>query len=323
VIRARTLARTLRSAVGISLRGGAAAQACAKRLALPVVGGAFAPALDALRPALVVIDDPHQASAARALAAARRRGIPVASIHDLGLSIIESDLVIDGSIAPPRLRGRPACLGPRFALLDLASDATSGPQPRSWQAAVGRRRTPRVFIALGGGPRVYLASALARAIAASVPGASIRIAAGLAGSARDRRSIPDGGGLVTWLGPLRTLVPELRACDVAIVAGGVTLYEACALGTPVIAVPVVAAQEATIRAFGRENAVLHAGVVRPRGTNRVARMVVRHVEDVLGNPAAARRRTATARRLVDGLGARRVADALERLARCGTRTESA
>jgi len=43
----------------------------------------------------------------------------------------------------------------------------------------------------------------------------------------------------------------LAQATVAVVAGGTTLYEACALGTPVVAVPVVPGQATTVRRFVR------------------------------------------------------------------------
>jgi spore coat polysaccharide biosynthesis predicted glycosyltransferase SpsG len=308
LVRARTLGRALGGDVRVSVRGGRAARECARRLGLAVVGSSVRRAIASTRPALVVIDDPSAVEARAALAAARAADLPVASIHDLGIAAIPSDLAVDGSIAPLG-RGRGACLGPRFALID--------PQLLSSAPPTGRagHHPPRVLVALGGGPRVAFAAMVARAVHARVPGARVRVAAGLqhAGtrpSSAQRRAPAEN---TSWLGPLPTLAREMRSCDVAVVAGGVTLYEACALGVPAVAVPVVTAQTPTVEGFAALHAVL-AAPLPSRARAVSARAVAEHVATLLARPELARRQARVARSIVDGRGAERVARALEWLA---------
>ena len=107
----------------------------------------------------------------------------------------------------------------------------------------------------------------------------------------------------------------LRSATVAVVAGGTTLYEACALGTPAVAVPVVPAQGTTVRRFVRAGlAVASPGARLPVGSDRWGRAAAAAALDLLTD--APRRAALAARgpRVVDGAGARRVADALRRLA---------
>lgn len=54
--------------------------------------------------AAVLIDTRKRVGLRRLIAAARLRGIPVASIHDLGLAPVASDVVFDGSILPAKDR---------------------------------------------------------------------------------------------------------------------------------------------------------------------------------------------------------------------------
>jgi spore coat polysaccharide biosynthesis predicted glycosyltransferase SpsG len=98
---------------------------------------------------------------------------------------------------------------------------------------------------------------------------------------------------------------------VAVVAGGVTLYEACALGVPAVALAVVPAQRAAIRAFARRGAVLDARSSSPSRNvaDIAAAQVVRLVEEPERRLALARR----ARTLVDGKGAVRVAGRIRSL----------
>ncbi len=251
--------------------------------------------LDALRPDLVVLDTPVAGDAARWLRAARRRGLPVASVHDAGIAPVASDLAIDGSLAArrPVAGASRTLLGPRFMIVDPAIARTR------------RVRQPgRVIIALGGGPRVGLARAIAKALRTECPALRVQIAAGFAAPG-DR--IEAG---VELLGPRRSLAPALARASVAVVAGGVTLYEAAALGVPVVAVPVVAGQRAAVTAFDRAGAAVAAP---PRSPRRIARAAAA----LLGDASRAGQLARTARRLVDGRGTERVASALMRLAGSG------
>jgi spore coat polysaccharide biosynthesis predicted glycosyltransferase SpsG len=105
---------------------------------------------------------------------------------------------------------------------------------------------------------------------------------------------------------------ELQRADIAVVAGGVTLYEACAIGTPVVATAVVPAQRPAIAGFARAGAALDGGRIgtMPRAS---ARQVATLVATLVKDEAARRGLAANGRRLVDGNGAARVARQIARL----------
>ncbi|MGH9309305.1 MAG: hypothetical protein ACRD1U_08020, partial [Vicinamibacterales bacterium] len=162
------------------------------------------------------------------------------------------------------------------------------------------RHNTRVLISLGGGPRARRAAAIADAIARVQPDAVIRVVGGfladLEGPPRDR---------ITWVDAPRGLGDELSRSDVAVLGGGMSLYEACALGVPAVGVPVVRAQEPTVAAFERLGAALAVKRVSA-SSGSIARKVSRlSKDDVLR-----RRVTAMARKTVDGDGASRVARAV-------------
>ena len=93
---------------------------------------------------------------------------------------------------------------------------------------------------------------------------------------------------------------------VAVVSGGVTLLEACASGTPAVAVAVVPAQRRAIRAVVRARAAVTVGERRRHDADaaaRIAELVVR----LLDRPLWQRSLSLNGRRLVDGRGAVRVA----------------
>jgi spore coat polysaccharide biosynthesis predicted glycosyltransferase SpsG len=303
LVRARVLSRALRiERPLVSLRGSTAARQSAERLRMrpmqSMTGGAAA-LLARLRPEVLVIDDPSETAARVWCRAARRAGIPVASVHDLGAAYCGADLAIDGSIVrfPSGQAGmddRSARLlaGVRYAVLD---DALRTTRPVRTAAA-------RVLIALGGGPRRSVAWRLALALRAARPGLAIRVAGGFAEAEAGEC---DG---VTWLAPQPGLAPELARCRVAITGGGMSLYEAVTLGTPVVAWPVVKAQAPTVEAFGRRRLAV-AVMPGPGRVRRAVSAVLSALDSAKGATAAARAHG------FDGRGAARVAAAISDLAR--------
>jgi UDP:flavonoid glycosyltransferase YjiC (YdhE family) len=233
---------------------------------------------------------------------ARTRGIPVASVHDLGLGAVASDLAIDCSLPQPRTRwpARRILRGARYAVL--------APLPRRPAPAPRRAAPPVIVVGLGGGQHARAGVRLAAAIARACPDADVRASAGfLAGSTRPPRD-------VTILAPSRFRA-ELAAADVVVSGGGVTLYEAAAAGVPAVALAVVPAQRPTVTAFVRAGLAVDAGRLEPRG-GPSRRLTVRVVAQVKALLADRRARTRIARRgprLIDGRGVERVRSALEAL----------
>jgi spore coat polysaccharide biosynthesis predicted glycosyltransferase SpsG len=247
------------------------------------------------RPDVLVVDDPGRAEAERWVIAARRRGIPVIAISDRGLARVDADLVVDGSIeACP---GPRVLSGPMYAVLDPA-------------IAIAREKAPLdrtgVLIALGGGSHVHLwGTALAKAIHERLPGVRIRIAGGFA------QSPSEENGRIQWVSAPDGLIDELRRASVAVVAGGMTMYEAAALAVPIVGFAVVPAQQAAIAGFARRGAVMNAGLAGEVGScARAADAVL----TLLTHRQRAARQAATAARLVDGRGVFRAADLIRSLA---------
>jgi UDP-2,4-diacetamido-2,4,6-trideoxy-beta-L-altropyranose hydrolase len=298
LVRCRSLARALGVRPLIAIRGGQHARTAARALGCDVIDGAPAAVIARVAPQVIVVDDPIASDARRWIRRARQAGCPVVTVHDLGIGAREGDLVVDGSIVrrggpkgPPL---RTFLSGPRFALLD--------PAFASPLRAVRRPRAPRVLIALGGGPRALLGYAIATAVLRELPWACVRIAGGFAvASASDRNRI-------VWTGPLNGLAGELAACDVAVVGGGVSLYEACARGVAAVGVPVVVPQRPTVRGFVSAGAALGDATSTP-DAERVARDVVR----LLRQPGLRTALAGQGRTLVDGRGAARVAEAIRQL----------
>jgi spore coat polysaccharide biosynthesis predicted glycosyltransferase SpsG len=301
LVRCRSLARALGVDARVSIRGSAATRAAAALAGWQVLASDDDRELRKTDPQLLIIDDPSQQAAGIWVRRARRLGLRVATVHDLGVGYVASDLGIDGSIEPGvDMRGSYGDLrGPAHAILD--PDVTALREHHV-------EATPnQILIALGGGSHgVMFAERLCRAIAAEVPEAQIRVAIGFSGG-RCRRPLAHG----EWIHALDGLAAELAAASVAVVAGGVTLYEACALGVPAVAVAVTPAQTPTICAFAAHGAAIDGGV---SGTGRcTVEAVAAEVAGLLRRRVSRRRLTAAGQRLVDGRGAFRVGAALRQL----------
>jgi spore coat polysaccharide biosynthesis predicted glycosyltransferase SpsG len=295
LVRCRALARALSVRPLTSIRGGPAAHRVAGDLGHAVVGGGLR---NLATTEMLIVDDPSPRQAERWLLAARRAGVAAATIHDLGVGSLAADLVVDGSVTErgaPEAASAGSARGVRFAILDPSVVAA---RARRDDGATHRQR--RVLIAFGGGSHVFaVAGALVAAIAGRCPGVEVRVAAGFC-----RRPRPPLHG-ARWIERVHGLAVDLARSDVAVVAGGVTLYEACAIGVPSVAIAVTTEQRGTIAAFARQGAVVDAGALSD-GT-RTIREAAAAVADLLDDGTMRRGRAAVARRLVDGRGAARVA----------------
>jgi spore coat polysaccharide biosynthesis predicted glycosyltransferase SpsG len=216
----------------------------------------------------------------------------IISLHDLGIAHAGADYGIDGSAAPGRRApGRVGSLvGPAFAVID----------PGCARPPLERRR-PMVVVALGGGPRDRLALRLARAIVARTRGVRVVVARGfMAPPAHPRLPRVASADARTGLADL------LRHARVAVTAGGLTLAEAAACATPVVATAVVEAQRPTIRAFASRGAAIDGG----RLTLAAVPAIADEVAALLADPARRTQMGRAGRRLVDGRGTERVATAI-------------
>src|SRR5262249_30286594 len=144
--------------------------------------------------------------------------VPSVSVHDC-VPAHDADLVICGSIGVDEIQAAGTVLnGPQLYLLDRRIRTALR---NRWSRTTARPL--RVLIALGGGHHVRrVAQQLVPAIRRYSPDVSISVAAGFS---RGRRPTLRSA---RWLSARKGLTQALVDCDIAIVAGGVTLYEACA-----------------------------------------------------------------------------------------------
>jgi spore coat polysaccharide biosynthesis predicted glycosyltransferase SpsG len=277
LVRCRSLARALGVRPLISMRGGAAVEETALALGCDVMRGGPVTLLESLAPDVLVVDDPVTAHAKRWIAAGRRAGCLVVSVHDLGLGCLDADLVIDGSVTLNARACRGLTLaGPEFALLDPSlREQKESCEPFS------------VLVTLDGGSRLELALEIAEAIVGADSRATVRLAGGFLGALAPIRE------RISRVDPTRSLRHEMARASVAVGSGGVSPYEAFALRTPAIGVPVVESQRPTVAAFmARDSA---GGSARgPVSATEVAEECVSNLSD-----AAMRRHLSLGRQAFD------------------------
>jgi spore coat polysaccharide biosynthesis predicted glycosyltransferase SpsG len=293
LVRCRSLARALGVRPLVSLRGGAAVEETALALGCDVVRGGPVRLLESLAPDVLVVDDPVTADARRWIAAGRRAGCLVVSVHDPGLGCLDADLVIVGSVRMNARASRGMTLtGPQFAPLDPSLLDEKEP-----------RDPCTVLVALGGGPRLELALEIAEAIVDADPGAAVRLAGGFL------TALPEIRERITWAGPARSLRQEMARASAAVVGGDVSLHEARAFGIPAIGVPVVAAQCPTVAEF------VARGAARESAGGPLSAMdVAEECVSLLSDAAMRRRLSVAGSHLIDGRGAIPVAAAVTQLA---------
>jgi spore coat polysaccharide biosynthesis predicted glycosyltransferase SpsG len=328
IVRAMSLARALGVPARISVRGTENARRVARQLGAHLEERSLDETLSAGEHALLVIDDPNAHTAAAALTVARKHGVAVASVHDLGIAPIASDLAVDGSIVSLRRHwpAAQALLGSRYAVLDAdiaglrayrtARVDTVSAHPTEAMPFIDEQ--PRVVVSLGGGRRAGVSWRIGRELAVAFPDVQVIVATGFGSDPRGGRGKGKKDASTCMLPNLRALSApewlrlELARATVAIVAGGVTLYEAAALGVPTVAVAVTPAQRPTIAGFVRVRAASAAGDASADLTGVITR-VMRCVVRLLDDARARERMTLAACAAVDGQGSQRVAGALRTL----------
>jgi UDP-2,4-diacetamido-2,4,6-trideoxy-beta-L-altropyranose hydrolase len=156
-----------------------------------------------------------------------------------------------------------------------------------------------VLVSTGGGDPGRLASAIAAAAAAALPAAGIEL---VRGPYADLEA-PAGVELIE---PGEIMREALARADLAVCGAGQTMLEACALGTPCLAVVLADNQAPNARALERSAAVM---LVDPTDEPRLCETLTALAADKESRAAMSR----AGQQAVDGAGAARVAAAIERL----------
>jgi UDP-2,4-diacetamido-2,4,6-trideoxy-beta-L-altropyranose hydrolase len=215
-------------------------------------------------------------------------------IDDLADRPTPVDVVVNGGFHASRLtyRGKPDTiylLGPQYVLLDPTFAA-----PLSRSAGAVRR----VLVTLGGDAPSQRFETVIDVVRRVSPDTQLDVVVGpfttWNPTDRDRVRIHRG---------LSSLRARMLTADLAITAGGMTLYECLASGVPIVALTIADNQRPNVASLGAAGLLVDGG---PSLETAVRRLV----EDA-GLRATMTRR---GRELIDGAGARRVASEIQRVA---------
>jgi UDP-2,4-diacetamido-2,4,6-trideoxy-beta-L-altropyranose hydrolase len=252
-------------------------------------------------PSAVLIDTRKVRGLTRLIAEARRRAVPVVSIHDLGLAPLASDIAIDGSIRPFAGVSGPAgnqlCAGPCYMVLDPAYASCrrrSRPIPR---------KVGKIVVNLGGGDsrrffRRVLEGLQLTGLALDVVGVPGFVRWGQAELARERWHPLR----FRWAGRDESIAELVSRADLAVTGGGIAAYEALCVGTPLCALSYDRLQRMTVRTLAESGLCLDLGYGKSLTPPRLALQVCR----LAGDQELRRALAFRGLRAVDGLGAQRV-----------------
>jgi spore coat polysaccharide biosynthesis predicted glycosyltransferase SpsG len=251
-------------------------------------------------PAAILIDSRLSSGLDRLISVAGHRRVPVISIHDLGLNMLPSNIIIDGSIAPADSRSSQVdaryYTGTDYKILD--------PIYRSLylQNRTAREKIQSIFINLGGG------------------NSGIYYSKVLEGLQRWGREVEVIGvpGYTSWgqetfaqknMSPIRfrwekeNIDRHLFNSDLAITAGGIAAYEALCAGTPLLALSYDHLQQITIRSLS----VLEACIDLGPGDELAPMDLAGTLSDIERDVDRRRLLSCHGRQIVDGRGCERVA----------------
>ena len=248
--------------------------------------------------AAIVVVDSYRVGAQH-LRELARTGARLVVVDDLADRALDAaDVVVNAALGADTLYSSNGhtryLLGPTYALL-RSEFASEPPQTIS-------RRIGRVLITAGGSDPRGLTPRLAHWAGEVLSGACLEIVLGPFSDVSLDQDLPrDRVVLHRDPSSMRELMVE---ADVALCAGGQTLYEVAACATPAIAIQVAENQARNIGGLEAEGTLLAAGRAdEPDLERRVKEALIRLDTD----PELRARMGSRARRLVDGQGAGRVA----------------
>ncbi len=99
-----------------------------------------------------------------------------------------------------------------------------------------------------------------------------------------------------------SLAPLMAEADLAVGAGGITMWERCCAGLPTLAITIAENQTAPIEALSRDGHLVHAGT----SSSVTERTLCRDLEFLAAHPEVVRALAMRCRKLVDGRGTDRV-----------------
>lgn len=263
----------------------------------------FDRSLDGYRPDWheVTIVDSYFISEADLLSLRRRVAFMVV-FDDLGRQFGGADLVI----SPVPAHGRNSCNSDRQRVLTGLEYVLLHPAFTRLAQRIVSDTVQRVLVTTGATDQLRFLEVLLPHLRAVLP-ADVVIQAVLGPSFPGEyvASLVSSGLDVEWLHAPPAMADAMLGADIAITAGGQTVYELAATGTPAIAVEVADNQQENIRRLCELGLVLSGGVASDAQTPA---RVASQVAALIANPALRRQMACKGQATIDGQGAYRIAE---------------
>jgi UDP-2,4-diacetamido-2,4,6-trideoxy-beta-L-altropyranose hydrolase len=220
--------------------------------------------------------------------------------------VLNQSASADSSLYERRDPGTQLLLGPRYAL--LREEFLCRPSSAETDSAPAAGAPPRLLVTLGGSDPDNVTGTVVSALA-RIPDVAATVVVG--GSNPNLESLR---AMVAAAGPSFRLeidardMPALMAgADIAISAGGSTLWELAFMGIPALVVTTAANQEASVAALACAGAIAPLGRVSDATPERLAEGVATLISDRLRRHGIA----LASRSLVDGRGVERVTERIK------------
>lgn len=260
----------------------------------------FLPLLEEDRPVCVVLDsyfvtgDYMRAVKAKA---------PLVYIDDQNAFDYPADVVVNYNLYGKMVKyplGKTYLLGPRYALL---RDQFRGLAPHA-----ARKQVEQILLSTGGTDQFHVALRCMEYLRENPPGAGVLYHFVLGAMNEDVERIKENAVGLPYI-RLHQQVTDMCAlmmsCDMAISAGGTTLFELCACGLPTVTYVLADNQIQNADSFAREKLMLNAGDIR--GEHDFAKRLFTLLDMLAPDYGLRRRMSERMQERVDGFGAERLA----------------
>lgn len=127
------------------------------------------------------------------------------------------------------------------------------------------------------------------------------------------KGISEEGDRVYVYENVKNMAQLMRRCDMAVSAGGITLYELCACGVPTVAYTFADNQLPAVEVFERRGILCLAGDIRGQEMSEWCLRIAGKLDELVQDEEARERMSDRMSKLVDGRGAQRIVNEIEGL----------